>query len=438
MGEVWKALDTRLDRIVAVKVSKFQFSERFEREARAIAALNHPNICTLYDIGPDYLVMEYVHGHQLRGPLPIDTALSYGVQICSALDAAHRKGIIHRDLKPANILVTRSGIKLLDFGLARVQPSKTPQEATETIEITKENAVLGTLQYMSPEQLHGSDADARSDIFSIGLILYEMLTGQRPFQGSSQAGLISAILRDEPAPLSFRGASPPVGLQRLVSKCLAKEPDERWQNAADLADELRWTATLAPNSGRPEAKTKSRVTGAMAATAILLAVVLGAVASHWFWPETTSESTVPRYLTYSGHDSSPAISPDRKLVAFTSDRDGSSRIWLKQLSTGNEFALTAGPDEFARFSPDGSMVLFSRNEGSQASLFRATTLGGESRRILTNVVSADFAPDGQHIGFVRWKTDAAQQASIIGSVKIDGSDVKTIAEVSGVQLQFPR
>jgi serine/threonine protein kinase len=438
MGEVYKACDTRLDRIVALKVCKTEFSERFEREARAVAALNHSNICTLHDVGPNYLVMEYIEGTPLKGPLPLDQALKYAVQICDALDAAHKKGITHRDLKPANILVIKSGIKLLDFGLAKVEHSKPLQDVTETIGITKEGAVLGTLQYMSPEQLHGREADARSDIFSFGLIFYEMLTGKRAFEGQSQASLISAILRDEPAALNGLVPLAPPSLQRVVSKCIAKHPDDRWQNAADLADEVRWIATLSPQAARVTLPLNVRISKLQAIVALLLLLLTGGVASHWLWPSTTQEAPVPRYLTYSGRDSSPAVSPDRKLIAFTSDRDGHSRIWLKQLASGNEFALTAGPDDFARFSTDGSMVLFSRNEGSRTSLFRAATFGGDMRKVLTDVVSADFSPDAQHIGFVRWKTDSAHQTSLIGSIKTDGSDLNVMAEVSAIQLQFPR
>jgi serine/threonine protein kinase len=181
MGEVYKARDTRLERTVAIKVSAAQFSERFEREARAVAALNHPHICTLHDVGPDYLVMEYVEGKPLTGPLPIEDVLRYGIQIADALDAAHRKGIIHRDLKPANILLTKSAIKLLDFGLAKLTRPAAAADATVTRALTKENAILGTLQYMSPEQLQGKDADARSDIFAFGCVVYELITGRRAF-----------------------------------------------------------------------------------------------------------------------------------------------------------------------------------------------------------------------------------------------------------------
>jgi serine/threonine protein kinase len=201
MGEVWKARDTRLDRIVAVKVSKTEFSERFEREARAIATLNHPHICTLYDVGPNYLVMEYVEGVPLvskekPGPLPLDQALKYAAEICNALDAAHKKNITHRDLKPANILVTKQGVKLLDFGLAKVGPGLSAGEGTMTMALTSKGEILGTFQYMSPEQINGQDAGPESDIFSFGLVLYEMLTGKRAFDGSTPASVIAAI----PAP----------------------------------------------------------------------------------------------------------------------------------------------------------------------------------------------------------------------------------------------
>src|ERR1700732_1670455 len=197
MGEVYKARDTRLDRIVALKIAKSEFSERFDRAARGVAALNPPHLCHLYDVGPNYLVMEYVEGQPLTGPLPLDQALKYAAQICDALDAAHKKGITHRDLKPANILVTKAGIKLLDFGLAKVGQAVKPGDATLTMVLTGKNEIVGTLYYMSPEQLQaqatGQEIDARSDVFSFGLVLYELLTGNRAFQGSSPASVIAAI-----------------------------------------------------------------------------------------------------------------------------------------------------------------------------------------------------------------------------------------------------
>ncbi len=233
MGEVYKARDTRLDRIVAIKVSKEQFSERFEQEARAVAALNHPHICQLYDVGPNYLVMEFVEGAPLKGPLPLEKTVEYAAQILDALDAAHQKGITHRDLKPANILVTKQGIKLLDFGLAKQAVRLGEDDVTKAL--TDQGQIVGTLQYMSPEQLQGKEVDARSDLFSFGCVLYELLTGKRAFDGTSAASVIAAILEREPAPLEI--ARP---LDRVVRRSLAKDPDQRFQTARDLKAALAW------------------------------------------------------------------------------------------------------------------------------------------------------------------------------------------------------
>src|ERR1700693_4926683 len=200
MGEVYRARDRRLNRNVAIKVSAAQFSERFAREAQAIAALNHPHICQIYDVGPNYLVMELVEGAPLRGPLPLEKAIEYAGQILDALDAAHKKGITHRDLKPANILVTKQGIKLLDFGLAKQAGPVRESDSTVTQGLTGQGQILGTLQYMSPEQLQGKEVDARRDLFSFGCVLYEMLTGKRAFEGASAASVIAAIMESEPAP----------------------------------------------------------------------------------------------------------------------------------------------------------------------------------------------------------------------------------------------
>ncbi len=229
MGEVWKAHDPRLNRDVAIKVSSAQFSDRFEREAKAIAALNHPNICQIYDIGPNYLVMEYIEGTPLHGPLPLDQAFRYAVQICDALDAAHKKNITHRDLKPGNILVTASGVKLLDFGLAKIGTASelAPDSETQT-DITKAGTVLGTVAYMSPEQAKGEPVDARSDIFSFGLVLYEMLSGCPAFLRGSATETMAAILRDEPAPLE----APPT-VCAIIARCLRKSPAERYQKIAE-------------------------------------------------------------------------------------------------------------------------------------------------------------------------------------------------------------
>ena len=224
MGEVWKARDTRLDRIVAIKFAKQQFSERFEREARAVAALNHPGICTLHDVGPDYLVMEYVEGTPLKGPMPVEEALRLAIRIADALDAAHRKGIVHRDLKPANILVTRNGVKLLDFGLAKFQAAVTAEEHTMTMGLTGKGEILGTLHYMSPEQVQGQEVDARSDIFSFGVVLYELITGRCPFRAANPASLIAAILKEKPEPIEKLAPVSPPALGHVISRALEKDP----------------------------------------------------------------------------------------------------------------------------------------------------------------------------------------------------------------------
>src|SRR6202022_2757883 len=275
MGEVYRARDTRLNRIVAIKVlpthlaDRSELRERFEREARTIASLNHPHICTLFDIGCqdgiDYLVMEYLEGETLahrllKGPLPLEQVLQYAIEISDALDKAHRQGVTHRDLKPGNIMLTKTGTKLLDFGLAKLKQEVAPanvqlsQLPTANDPLTAHGAIVGTLQYMAPEQLEGKEVDARTDIFAFGAVVYEMATRKKAFEGKTQASLIGAILKDDPPPISSLQPMTPPALDRIVKKCLAKEPDERWHAAKDLCDELKWIAeagsqvTLAPTA----------------------------------------------------------------------------------------------------------------------------------------------------------------------------------------------
>ena len=272
MGEVYKARDTRLDRTVAIKIlpetlaGDPQFRARFDREARTISQLDHPHICALYDVGEQnpstgsgravaYLVMQYLEGETLetrltKGPVPLTEALTTAIQIASALDTAHRAGITHRDLKPGNVMLTKSGATLLDFGLAKASAPAIAVMAgaggsmlpTTPPNLTAQGAILGTFQYMAPEQLEGKEADARTDIFAFGAVLYEMVTGKKAFEGKSQASLIGAIMHAEPAPISTLQPLTPRALDRVVKKCLAKEPDERWQSAKDLHDELKWIA----------------------------------------------------------------------------------------------------------------------------------------------------------------------------------------------------
>ena len=261
MGEVYKAKDTRLERTVAVKVLPSHLSaspdvrQRFEREAKTISQLSHPHICALHDVGSqdgvEYLVMELLEGETLldrlaKGPLPLEQTLRYGQEIADALDKAHRQGIVHRDLKPANVMITKSGVKLLDFGLAKAMAPEAAKGSLTSLPtqqgLTQEGTILGTFQYMAPEQLEGKEADGRTDIFAFGAVLYEMATGRKAFSAGSQASLITAIMSSDPLPISSVLPMSPPALDRVVRKCLAKDPEDRWQSAADLGSELKWIA----------------------------------------------------------------------------------------------------------------------------------------------------------------------------------------------------
>ncbi|HSG99500.1 MAG TPA: serine/threonine-protein kinase, partial [candidate division Zixibacteria bacterium] len=300
MGEVYKATDTRLQRTVAVKVlhtrvaSNPDLRERFEREAKVIAGLNHPNICTLHDIGSaneiDYLVMEYIEGESLssrleKGPLAAGEILTIAIQIADALDKAHKQGLVHRDLKPGNIMLTREGAKLLDFGLAKFQPQAgfvddLSSGQTRTTPLTIQGAIIGTLQYMAPEQLEGQEADARSDIFAFGATLYEMATGKSAFEGKSRASLIASVLKEQPRPVSEITPLTPAPLESVISQCLAKEPDQRWQTAGDLKRSLeliRSGGALPGMAGARGARSGSaKLAWSVAAVAVLIAAALGA------------------------------------------------------------------------------------------------------------------------------------------------------------------
>ena len=280
MGEVYRARDTRLDRTVAIKILKTEFSNRFEREARAISALNHPHICSLHDVGQDgeteYLVMEYVQGKPLACPMEVRQAIEFGVQIADALAAAHRQGIIHRDLKPANILVTREGVKLLDFGIASIQPQIAAVDQGVTASRTIEGVLVGTLEYMAPEQLEGRKADERTDIYAFGLVLYEMLTGLRAAEASSAAGVIAVVMSGPIPSVRTRRPDVPEELERLIHRCLEKDPDRRWQSAEALREALQW---LRDSRGRTTS------TGGLEqfASAALLALTVGQGKTYSCW-----------------------------------------------------------------------------------------------------------------------------------------------------------
>ncbi len=361
MGEVYKARDTRLDRTVAVKISQGNFSERFEREARAVAALNHSNICTLHDVGPNYLVMEYIEGTTLKGPLPVDQALKYAAQICDALDAAHKKGITHRDLKPANILVTKTGVKLLDFGLAKMGPPIQAGEGTMTMALTGKGEILGTFQYMSPEQVTGQDAGPRSDIFSFGLVLYEMLTGKRAFDGSSPASVIAAIM-ERPAPSIADVA--PAALDRLLQLCLAKDPDDRWQSARDLKAELEWIASSLGEATASLTRSPSRfgrLPWIAAAVLAVVAVGLGLAAYRATRPAPLKPLVRldvdfgPGVTLGSLAGADTILSPDGTRLMYVSQ----GRLFTRRLDQPKATELAGTDGAFAPFfSPDGQWVAF--------------------------------------------------------------------------------
>src|SRR5580698_1677933 len=310
MGEVYRARDTRLDRTVAIKVLPSHLSadpelkQRFDREAKAISALQHPNICTLHDVGSqngvDFLVMEYLEGQTLadrlaRGALPLDQALKIGAEIADALEKAHRQGIVHRDLKPGNIMLTKSGAKLMDFGLAKpelaiagsAKGQLTPSTPTMNLAsltsaaspLTQKGSIVGTFQYLSPEVLQGSEADARSDIFSFGCVLYEMVAGRRAFEGKSQLGVLTAILEKEPEPIT---ASQPLALDRVIRGCLAKDPADRFQSAHDVAMDLRWLVDSASDTGEESVREFKKFWAALAAAVLLACVGLAGLAGYWW------------------------------------------------------------------------------------------------------------------------------------------------------------
>jgi Tol biopolymer transport system component len=397
MGEVYRARDTRLDRSVAVKVLpqsgalRDDLRTRFEREARAISALNHPNICTLYDVGSDngveYLVMELLEGETLaaqlgRGPLPIDRVLRYGAEVAGALDRAHKAGIVHRDLKPANIIVTKGSVKLLDFGVARLQspPTAGPDATTMLNPITTEGMIVGTLQYMAPEQLEGQAADGRSDVFALGCILYEMTTGRRAFDGGSQASIITSIMSAEPPAMSMLVPITPPVLERLVRKCLAKSPDDRWQNAGDLATELRWLAEepLAAAATTDTTKSRSLLPWAVAALSLLALVAVTAFLLRR--PQTPAgplRATIPiggDAVQITMMQNNISVAPDGRSVIYGALTDGKGALWLRRFAdaAGTRIPNTEGA-HIAFWSPDSQQIAFD----SGARLLRMPIAGGD-------------------------------------------------------------
>ncbi len=384
MGEVYRARDSRLARIVAIKVLPEHLSEnpeareRLDREARAISSLSHPNICHLYDVGQQdgisFLVMEYLEGETLadrlrKGPLPIEQALKCGIEICQGLERAHRNGVVHRDLKPGNIMLTKSGAKLMDFGLAKpaVPPSPPSSGLTQTLAtpqhpLTAEGMVVGTFQYMSPEQVEGKEADARSDIFALGAVLYEMVTGKRAFEGKTTASTIAAILAGEPPLISTVQPLSPSALEGTVKSYLAKDPDERLQTAHDVKLQLKWIAENASSSRQaaafPARKPWDRVAWRVAGLLCLL--LLGGASAWWLRARETPSamyfnSALPFPAAY------VALSPDGRTLAMVAFSDPANKnvIWMHPVGGRGATVVPGTEGAFYPFwAPNGRSIGF--------------------------------------------------------------------------------
>ena len=440
MGEVYQARDTRLDRTVAIKVlpehvaADPDLKARFEREAKAIAGLNHPHICTLHDIGTegdtDFLVMEYLDGQTLaqrleKGPLPLQEALEVAIAIADALDKAHRQGIVHRDLKPGNIILTKSGAKLLDFGLAKLKDAGgagvegVSAQASQKEPLTTQGSILGTLQYMAPEQLEGRNVDARSDVFAFGTVVYEMVTGRKAFEGDSQASLIGAILHTVPPPLSALEPTTAPPFDRLVAKCLAKDPDRRWQAASDLVDELRWLserpaagptgAAVAP--GRTTWRGAWVLAGSLAAVAVAGLLLTRAPGMPWR-AAPTLRSTGLTFTPFSfeqGGQRGAVWAPDGSAVAFAARQAVTDpfQVYVRDLDSPvprqiTDLDVSAIPIEW---TSTGRIVFRSRQ--APAGLWSVSPVGGEPEPLQAGASgSASVSRDGMTVAWLRRGDDA--------------------------------
>jgi serine/threonine-protein kinase len=413
MGEVYKARDTRLDRIVAIKVlpthlaDRSELRERFDREAKTIASLNHPHICTLHDIGHqdgiDYLVMEYLEGETLaqrlqKGALPIQQVLQYAIEISDALDKAHRKGVTHRDLKPGNIMLTKTGTKLLDFGLAKLKqeaaPANVPLSDLPTAKdpLTAQGTILGTLQYMAPEQLEGKEVDARTDIFAFGAVVYEMATGKKAFEGKSQASLMAAIMERDPLPMSSLQPMTPPALDRVVRKCLAKEQEKRWQTASDVCDELKWIAEGGSQValGSTAAGKGIRALGRQGLILSFGALFLGAaIVSLITWNLGPTHSPTPQPVS-------------RTVITFPPGQQ------LAGLESGPALAL----------SPDGTHLIYVARQGATQQLYLRAMDSLEVTPIpgTEGAVEPFFSPDGQWVGF--FASGSLKKVSVSGGAAL--------------------
>jgi serine/threonine protein kinase/WD40 repeat protein len=432
MGEVYRARDTRLDRTVAIKILPHHLStdpdlkQRFEREARAISSLNHPRICTLHDVGHqdgiEFLVMEYLEGETLaerlrKGPLPLKELLKVGIEVCEALEAAQRTGIVHRDLKPGNIMLTKNGAKLMDFGLAKaavtglsraasaplLSAAKTISEATPLSPLTSAGTVIGTIQYMAPEQIEGREADARSDLFALGAVLYEMATGKRPFEGKSQISLASAILEKDPEPIRTLKPLTPAAFERVVNTCLAKNPDDRFQSAHDVRLELDWIAKdlpqLTAQRPAPDAKPLFKILP----WAVTAAVMLLALGSLFL---TRREKPAPHYMNVSnrvGTLTGAHFSHDGETIVYSGRWEGEPmQISVARVGSPESRPLGIQSAEIASISSSDELAIFLGCEEAfylncGGTLATVSLAGGSPRTLAEHVVQADWHPDGKRL-----------------------------------------
>jgi Tol biopolymer transport system component/predicted Ser/Thr protein kinase len=436
MGVVWKARDTRLNRFVAVKVLPTEKmcdtdrKRRFVQEAKAASALNHPNIITIYDIdqadGADFIAMEFVPGKALdqlipRKGLRLNEAVKYAIQVADALAAAHAAGIVHRDLKPGNVMVNEKGmVKVLDFGLAKLTEQGGAGEFTRTETIaelsqTDEGMIVGTVSYMSPEQAEGKKVDARSDIFSFGALLYEMLTGRRAFQGDSKMSTLAAILSSEPEPAEQLGKAIPREVSRILHRCLRKEPERRAQSMADLKlalEEVKEESESGASAATPAAGRVKRGKSLWAAALILL---LAAGAAFWFLrTDRTPQAALQAVLltTYPGYEHSPSFSPDGNQVAFSwnGEKQDNYDIYVKLIGSGRPLRLTSDPatDVAPAWSPDGGSIAFVRRDGGKARIMLVSALGGPERELVELLTPGSYGVSSDGVGTpesVNWSPD---------------------------------
>ncbi|MCX6561204.1 MAG: protein kinase [Candidatus Aminicenantes bacterium] len=457
MGVVYKAIDTHLDRPVAIKVlppdklADPERKRRFVLEAKAASALHHPNIVVIHDIasdqGQDFIVMEYVDGASLdtligRRGLKLGPALGYAVQIADGLARAHAAGIVHRDLKPTNVMVAAGGlVKILDFGLAKLAEPASDAEQGRTMTLTpddkprtEEGFIVGTAAYMSPEQAEGGTIDARSDIFSFGVLLYEMLTGQKAFQRDSRIKTLAAVLNEEPRPASSVNETLPPDAERILTRCLRKDPARRWQTASDLKVALvdlkeDSESGKLPAAVRPARAGKRPSAVRLAGLVLILAAAAAVLRLAVFKPVRAIAYETTRLTFDTGLTMTPTISPDGKFVVYTSDREGTGTmdLWMQQISGGKPLRLTDDPanDWYPCFSPDGTKIAF-RSERDGGGIFVIDALGGVARRIADRGSVPRFSPDGSLISFI----------SVPGSLESGLFDIFLVPAAGGTPRPF--